>query len=41
MTGILSRIYLYKGSEVDNYQANLLIDIYEKENLLLINTELS
>jgi hypothetical protein len=40
MTGILSEIYLYKGSEVDDQLANYLIDIvYREKKLFLINIE--
>lgn len=41
MTGLLSEIFLYKGSEVDNNFANYLIDeIYRGKKLFLINVEL-
>jgi hypothetical protein len=40
MTGILSEVFLYKGSDVDNKMADYLIDeVYRKKQLLLINTE--
>ena len=40
MTGILSEVFLYKGSEVDDRLANYLIDVvYRKEKLYLINVE--
>lgn len=40
MTGILSEIFLYKGSEVDDHFANFLIDvIYREQKLFLINVE--
>ena len=42
MTGVLSQIYLYKGSEVDDQTANYLIEeIYQKKGLFLLNTELT
>lgn len=39
MTGILSEIYLYRGSEVTDNYANILIEIYHEKRLLLINVE--
>ena len=40
MTGVLSDVYLYKGSEVDDKTANYLIEeIYLRKGLFLINTE--
>lgn len=42
MTGVLSEIYLYKGSEVDNQLADYLIDvIYKEKKLFIINVELN
>lgn len=41
MTGVLSEIYLYKGSEVNNEMANYLIEhVHLKRKMRLINVEL-
>lgn len=41
MVDLLSKIFIYKGSEVNNNFANYLIDnIYRKEGLVPLNSEL-
>ena len=41
MMGVLEEIYLYKGSNINNSEANYIIDIiYREKKLIPINIEL-
>lgn len=40
MFGAITKVYIYKGSEVDNKMANYLIDeIYRKKGMSPLNSE--
>ena len=41
MMGVLEEIYLYKGSDINNCEANYIIDIiYRQKKLIPVNVEL-